>query len=116
MDTIGQRLKHIRTAQKLTQQAVYEATGISTGNLSGIENGSSEPSAKALVALCKFFNISADYILFGDNATTAYTPDEVSIISNYRKLSPKQQASLQRYISDMAADDPKTTSSEKRAT
>ena len=62
---IGVRIKERRKALKLSGAQIKQQTGISTGNLSDIENGKSLPSAIALIELSKALNCSTDYILFG---------------------------------------------------
>lgn len=48
---------------KKSQTEVGKECGISQRKLSFIESGITEPKLKDLVALCKYFNVSADYIL-----------------------------------------------------
>lgn len=62
---IGRRIKDRRKELHITGTQIKEATGISTGNLSDIENGKILPSATALIGLSKILNCSCDYILFG---------------------------------------------------
>ena len=62
---IGIRIKDRRKALKLTGAQIKEKTGISTGNLSDIENGRSLPSATAIVQLAQILECSTDYILLG---------------------------------------------------
>lgn len=63
---IGQRIKNRRKELNITQAQIKEATGISTGNLSEIENGHILPSSSALISLSKVLKCSVDYILFGE--------------------------------------------------
>lgn len=62
---IGNRIKTRRKELKLTQKDIYKSTGISTGNISDIENGISLPSASALVHLSAILDCSIDWILTG---------------------------------------------------
>ena len=64
---IGQRIKNRRKQMHITQAQIKEATGISTGNLSEIENGHILPSSAALINLSKILECSVDYILFGES-------------------------------------------------
>lgn len=48
---------------KPTQAEVAKKCGITQRKLSFIENGVSEPNLEDLRALCKFYNVSANYIL-----------------------------------------------------
>lgn len=66
-DTIGQRIKKRRKELHITGSQIEKDTGISTGNLSDIENGKILPSANALIGLSKILKCSSDYILFGDS-------------------------------------------------
>ncbi|HHU75737.1 MAG TPA: helix-turn-helix domain-containing protein [Firmicutes bacterium] len=65
MDTIGKRIKYARKKKKLTQIDIYKKTGISSGNLSDIENNKSYPSAQALISLNRELGVSIDWILTG---------------------------------------------------
>lgn len=70
---IGQRIKERRKNLNITGKQIKEATGISTGNLSEIENGKILPSATALMGLSKVLNCSTDYILFGSSQISEFS-------------------------------------------
>jgi transcriptional regulator with XRE-family HTH domain len=63
--TIAERLKEARTRAKLSLPEVNEKTGISTGNLSELEKGKHDPSAKALVLFSEIYHVSIDWLLTG---------------------------------------------------
>lgn len=63
--SIGERIKNRRKELNITQIQIQNATGISSGNMSGIESGKSLPSASALIELSKILNCSIDWILTG---------------------------------------------------
>lgn len=63
---IGLRIKERRKELKITGAQIKEKTGISTGNLSDIENGKSLPSATAIIQLSQILECSTDYILLGE--------------------------------------------------
>lgn len=65
MNEIGQRLKELRNIKKLTLQEVSNNTGLSIGNISGIENGKYLPSSQALINLSDMYECSVDWILKG---------------------------------------------------
>lgn len=69
MNTLGERLKFLRTQLKLSQDEVSQGTGISRSNISKIESNSLSPTAPAIAALSKFLNISADWLLTGESFT-----------------------------------------------
>lgn len=67
---IGKRIKERRKELHITQTAIQEACGISSGNLSGIETGRYLPSAVALIELSKILDCSIDWILTGDSSNS----------------------------------------------
>lgn len=66
--TIGARIKQRRKELGLTQLQIKQETGISSGNMSDIENNNKLPSAPALISLSKVLNCSIDWILKGENS------------------------------------------------
>lgn len=96
--SIGARIKQRRKELGLTQVQIKEATGISSGNMSEIENGSKLPSTPALIALSSTLDCSIDWILKGDtpNKHTLYIKDcrESLLLEYFRKLSEADQAEL----------------------
>lgn len=67
MNLIGNRIKERRLELKLTQTQIKEKVGISSGNMSDIENGKIMPSASTLVLLSEALHCSIDWILKGDS-------------------------------------------------
>ena len=67
MDTIGARVKSERIKIGYTMRQLYEITGISTGNISCIENNRYAPSVSALIPLKKALGCSIDWILCGED-------------------------------------------------
>lgn len=65
INTIGQRIKYLRISRGLSLQELAELLGKSKGNISGYENDKFEPSAKTIISLAKYFEISTDWILNG---------------------------------------------------
>ena len=94
---IGKRIKERRNELHITQKQIKEATGISTGNLSEIENGHILPSSAALINLSRVLKCSVDYILFGE--TRIYEPSKNSDIRNC------VEDDLLRYFRGISEDD-----------
>lgn len=88
---IGQRIKNKRKELNITQTQVYNELGISSGNLSGIENGKSLPSAAALIGLSRMFKCTTDYILFGESPKS-----EPVIISDNKDYEDKMLEMLSK--------------------
>ena len=59
-------LKNIRKKRKLNQQKVAMDLNISREALSYYENGKREPSLQLLVQMSKYFNVSINYLITGE--------------------------------------------------
>lgn len=59
----GERMLAIRKERKLRQEDVANAVGITRASLSYYENGERTIGADVLFRICRFYNVSADYIL-----------------------------------------------------
>lgn len=59
-------LKNIRKQRKLNQQKVAMDLNISREALSYYENGKREPSLELLVSMSRYFNVSIDYLITGE--------------------------------------------------
>ena len=66
MDTLGSRIRKARKAKKITQTDIKNACGISSGNLSEIENDKVSPTSNALLSLKRFLGVSVDWLLTGE--------------------------------------------------
>lgn len=60
---LSQTLKEQRTKNKMTQEFVAEALGVSRQAVSKWENGTSDPSTSNLIALAKLYKVSAAELL-----------------------------------------------------
>ncbi|MBQ7236493.1 MAG: helix-turn-helix transcriptional regulator [Clostridia bacterium] len=63
MIKFSERLKEIRNERKLTQKEVAKQLNISTTCYAGYEQGYREPDYQTLRKICKFFNVTSDYLL-----------------------------------------------------
>ena len=59
-------LKQIRKARKYSQMKVAMDLNISREALSYYENGKREPSLSLLLAMSKYFNVSINYLITGE--------------------------------------------------
>lgn len=59
---IGSGIRELRREKGLSQPQLAAAIGVSNGVISHWENGVNEPKASYIIALCKFFSVSADYL------------------------------------------------------
>ena len=65
MELIG--LKKIRKKKNLSQLKVAMDLSITREALSYYENGKRSPDVDMLVKLSRYFGVSVDYIIFGEN-------------------------------------------------
>ena len=59
----AQRLKELREEQGLSMSNMAKQMGISHAQISCWEAGTRSPLMESIIALCKFFNVSADYLI-----------------------------------------------------
>lgn len=61
--SFGSRLKELRTEKKTSQRQVASDIGISITTISQYESDSRFPKEEILRRLCKYYQISSDYLL-----------------------------------------------------
>lgn len=57
------RLRKLRMERKLSQRKLTRELGISQGTYWKIENGKMKLTTDRLIALCRFYHLSADYLI-----------------------------------------------------
>ena len=60
---LNERLKGLRSARQVTQQAVANALGVTVGNVQKFEYGTARPKLENVIKLADFFNVSIDYLV-----------------------------------------------------
>lgn len=63
MNTLGEKIRQLRKDRKLSQTQLAKILSTSQDTISLWEIGKSLPDANNIVAICKFFEVSADYLL-----------------------------------------------------
>jgi len=61
--TFGEKIKLLRESRELTQTQLGKAVNMTQRKVSYIEKGTYEPGLSDICSFCRFFNISADYLL-----------------------------------------------------
>ena len=61
--TFGEKIRLLREEKELNQTELGEAVGMTQRKISYLECGRYEPSFDDLRALCRYFQVSADYLL-----------------------------------------------------
>lgn len=96
MKTVGARIKARRVELGLKQTQIKDSVGISSGNLSEIENGNRTPSMITLYKLSEILNCSIDWIVKGfssdeEKDALSLSADEKSIINYFRGMTTSDQ-------------------------
>lgn len=58
-----ERIKELRKDKKLSQMELAKSTGLNQSAIARWELNKTEPTASAIIILCKYFNVTADYLL-----------------------------------------------------
>lgn len=61
--TFGEKIKLLREERQLNQTELGKAVNMTQRKISYMENNKYEPSMDDIIALCRFFTVSADYLL-----------------------------------------------------
>ena len=61
--SFGEKIKLLREELELNQTELGHAVNMTQRKVSYLENGKYEPSIEDIKSLCRFFNVSADYLL-----------------------------------------------------
>ena len=91
-------LQELRLDAGLTQEDLADKFNISRSVLSKYETGENEPSYEFLIQCCKFFNVSADYLLGITRIRTS--PNTLYNFRNYDDDSLKKVNEILIYLKD----------------
>ncbi len=81
------RIRDLREDNDKTQTEIAEYLGTSQTMYARYERGANELPIRHLLALCKYYNVSADYLLcISDVKQRADEPTAANISNNERKL------------------------------
>ncbi len=82
---MNNKLKELRKNSALTQKQIADVIGIDRSTYSYYENGKASPSLEVLVKIAKVFNVTLDYIIYGEESKTV---QPVSVLTdNYTSYS-----------------------------
>lgn len=70
------RVKKLRKARKEQQVELAKAIGATQASISDIENGRRTTTFDRLAAICKHYNVSADYLLGLTDEPRPLTPEK----------------------------------------
>ena len=74
---IGERIKEVRKALKLTQTAFADRIGIRQNSVAVLESGKNTPSDQTIAFICREFRVSEDWLRTGEGEMFVPTPSTV---------------------------------------
>lgn len=90
METYLDRIKQLKSKQKITNEQLSEKSGVPLGTLSKILAGMSDsPKLSTMIALCGALGCSVEYIVSGtpeNNNNYLLSAEEITLMESYRKL------------------------------
>lgn len=114
METLGQRLKRLRENAGFNQveAAVALEIEIDRSHLSKIENDKALPSWPLMCAFSDLYNVSTDYIRFGDDIPSFQTseqvakdPAELMILRSWRLMSVDEKRAFSLFADRFSRGD-----------
>lgn len=87
MILIGDRVKDLRIARKISQKELAQMLQVTPAAICNMESNSRQPSLAMLLKLSNFFHVSIDYILDNEPSldiisTQGLTRSQVQIVNN----------------------------------
>ena len=92
---IGERIKKLRTAKKLTQQELGEKIGLKRNSVALIETGRN-PSEQTILAICREFGVSENWLRTGEGEM--FLPEDEESLLLDSSLDQADRAILRAYI------------------
>lgn len=100
MQLVGSRFRSLRRHRNLTQKEAAVLAGTTAKHISEAERGACGISLQVLARLCTLYEVSADYILFGEQTDSR---EDFRISSRYDQLSPEKQHLFEQMVQALLA-------------
>lgn len=95
---MGQRIARVRMKNGYSQENLAERLSLTPKHISNIESGSVGISLSALTSLCRLFNCSMDYIVFGAPVNDDINRLPKEILEIIYSGTPREQERLDRHL------------------
>lgn len=120
MDGMLERIKNIMSQRGLSAYKVTQILGISNSAFTDWSKGKARPNVETLAKLSNLFNVSLDYLVFGEERYAAAEQEpsqdgeiqqsmvftnsaDVELISKYHRLPTEYQGKVDAFIEGMLA-------------
>lgn len=94
-------LRTLRLQYKLSQKELAEKLGIGQATVCQWEKGTSKPTCDAIIALSKFYNVSAGFILGIDEDDMGLSKMEEACLGLFSGLPENQQELIVRLMQNL---------------
>ncbi len=98
--TLGQKLRHLRTSREYTQQQLCNYLHIERPAYANYETDKREPSRYILLQIADFYRINVEYLLRDDytGCPALRSPESDRILLIFNLLEPQVRAELLDYM------------------
>lgn len=92
---VGENIQAARNRAGYTQEKLSEIVGITPNHLSAIERGVSGATLELIERLCLLFGVSADSLLFGDDAESDFVGE---VTAQLARVKPQYRPQIQKVL------------------
>lgn len=108
MKTTVDRIIELMQKNDITAKSLTEKLDMSCTAITDWKKGKAQPSIDALKKIATYFNVSIDFLVYGElsNSTSisdVISDDEMILINKYRSLGEISREKTQAYIDGMLA-------------
>ena len=89
MDTFGARLRAARTAKELLQRDLGGLVNAKTSSISNWEKDQNYPDIKTIARICEVLEVTAGYLIEGNDKAAGSSPQEQIHIKKYRSCDER---------------------------
>lgn len=100
MSSLAERLTTLRLSKNASKKQVAEAVGVHPSSIGNLEKGSI-PQADLLLLLSKYFNVTMEYLMLGDEIESnqpRINDDELRLLNLFQKLTQKDKEDVIEFI------------------
>jgi transcriptional regulator with XRE-family HTH domain len=112
---IDERIREFCLNNNISGVEIGKILGLKKSPLTDWKNGKSKPTLEQFAIICEYYAISSDYLLFGKILEDNLTPDESTLLNNFRQLPYEKQVSIRERALVYLEESLKNTSSESSA-
>lgn len=109
MNSVGERIKELRNARKMTQNEFAERINVTKSTVSAYENGARLPSYDVLIKIARLFKVSTDNLLgYSEKSVidvTGLTRKQINVIQDVVTTYKRHNQLYQKMMDDDSIGD-----------